>query len=85
MDAMRLAYPKDARVRVCHSRGSFAAVVEGWDRYGVRIAVRNLSTNKASKWWAAHVELMGDTPPGVRASDGQTFPPADADAQEKTE
>ena len=54
---LKADYPLGARVDVIHHRGHFTGVVEGWDYYGARVLVRNDATQKASKWWAAHVQL----------------------------
>ncbi len=56
--ALEVAYPMGARVRVVHYRGSFIGTVDGWDRHGSRVAVRNDASGKTQKWWAAHVELI---------------------------
>lgn len=55
--ALQRAYPKDARVRVTHYRGSFMGQVTGWDADGARVSVLNDRSAKVGKWWAAHVEL----------------------------
>lgn len=56
--ALEAAYPRDARVRVVHYGGSFTGTVDGWDRNGSRVYVRNDASGKTKKWWAAHVELI---------------------------
>lgn len=58
--SLKQCYPLGARVRVAHHRGGFLGEVTGWDVYGVRVVVRNLSSGKIAKWWAAHVELAKD-------------------------
>lgn len=55
--ALKQSYPQGACVHVVHHRGSFPGEVTGWDVYGVREVVRNLSSGKTAKWWAAHVEI----------------------------
>ncbi|MDP9917019.1 hypothetical protein J2W24_002670 [Variovorax boronicumulans] len=59
LEALRTAYPKDARVRVMHYRGSFMGSVAGWDADGSRVAVLNDKSGKVGRWWSAHVELAG--------------------------
>jgi len=56
--ALEVAYPMGARVRVVHQRGSFTGTVDGWDRHGSRVEVRNHASGKTQKWWAAQVELI---------------------------
>jgi hypothetical protein len=66
--ALELGYPRGAEVYVVHGRGCFHGTVEGWDIYGCRVLVKNSTTRKVSKWWAAHVELVAAS--GVARTDG---------------
>lgn len=56
--SLQKEYPKDSVVRVVHYRGQFFATVLGHDHYGARVYVRNNSTGKTSRWWAARVEVV---------------------------
>lgn len=56
--ALRESYPVGSPVRVVHYRGSFYGAVLGHDAEGSRVVVKNSISGKASKWWAAQVEVL---------------------------
>ena len=56
-ETLRLGYPVGKRVIVIHHRGYFYGHVVGWGHEGCLVLVKNETSRKVSKWWAAHVEL----------------------------
>ncbi len=56
--ALRECYPVGSQVRVVHYRGNFIGTVLGHDAEGSRVVVQNSTSGKASKWWAAQVEVI---------------------------
>ncbi len=60
--ALQMHYPVGSTVRIVHYRGSFDATVLGHDTDGTRVVVQNIASGKASKWWAAQVEVISAAP-----------------------